>query len=520
MHPSRQAFVEDDPPSPPGLSLSEIPTDRDYNISTAGGTVQTSALLEQFNRKRLAARLVVPTDDKRVRLRLRELGEPITLFGEGLADRRERLRELLVEAELGEEGDVVMGEAGDGLVGEEALEEEEQEEEFYTEGSEELQKVRREIARYSLPRAARRVGFQKVEAGIAVRTHVRHRRELKEKLARFELVGSQIGGDRPIAVTKFAPNDRLIAIGSWGGSVKVLDRDTLSEKKVLRGHTDRIGGIAWNPNVPDPDPDTSLDTLTLASGAGDANIHLWSLASDTPIGTLSGHSARVCRVEFHPSSRFLASASYDTTWRLWDVTTTQELQLQEGHSREVYTVAFNSDGSLLASGGLDSIGRIWDLRTGRTVMLLDGHIQPVYALDWAVDAHRVLSGSADGFVKCWDLRAVREVGAIGAHTGGVTDLKVFKGTDGPASGVPLTMGVGEKGGEEPRPKKAGSFFVSCGFDRNVKVFSADDWALGRTLSGHAGNVLGVDVSTDGRWITSCGYDRTVKLWEMEGVEEY
>ena len=70
------------------------------------------------------------------------------------------------------------------------------------------------------------------------------------------------------------------------------------------------------------------------------------------------------------------------------------------------------------------------------------------------------------------------------------------------------------------PKKAGTFFVSSGFDKNVHIFSADDWSLAKTLSGHSGNVLSVDVSQDARWISSSGHDRTVKLWgrsDGEGV---
>lgn len=39
-----------------------------------------------------AKNLPVPTNDKEVKLRLRELGHPICLFGEGPADRRDRLR--------------------------------------------------------------------------------------------------------------------------------------------------------------------------------------------------------------------------------------------------------------------------------------------------------------------------------------------------------------------------------------------------------------------------------------------
>jgi len=66
--------------------------------------------------------------------------------------------------------------------------------------------------------------------------------------------------------------------------------------------------------------------------------------------TLSGHESRVCRVNFHPSGRYLGSASYDGTWRLWDVERGDELLLQEGHSKEVYAIAFQQDGALVASG--------------------------------------------------------------------------------------------------------------------------------------------------------------------------
>lgn len=40
----------------------------------------------------------MPTKDSHIMLRLRELGEPIMLFGEPPEDRRERLRDALVKA--------------------------------------------------------------------------------------------------------------------------------------------------------------------------------------------------------------------------------------------------------------------------------------------------------------------------------------------------------------------------------------------------------------------------------------
>lgn len=53
------------------------------------------ALLEEFERRRKARQLNVSTDDGEVRKALRQLAEPVCLFGEGPAERRARLRDLL-----------------------------------------------------------------------------------------------------------------------------------------------------------------------------------------------------------------------------------------------------------------------------------------------------------------------------------------------------------------------------------------------------------------------------------------
>lgn len=53
------------------------------------------ALLEEFERRRKARSINVSTDDAEVKRNLRQLSEPICLFGEGPADRRSRLRVIL-----------------------------------------------------------------------------------------------------------------------------------------------------------------------------------------------------------------------------------------------------------------------------------------------------------------------------------------------------------------------------------------------------------------------------------------
>jgi U4/U6 small nuclear ribonucleoprotein PRP4 len=478
-----------------------LDTDHFLPTDTGAAPEKASAILAQFSRKKLAASIAVPTDDRKVRLKLRELGEPITLFGEGPQDRRDRLREFLTQqVEHGYQEDESMPDVPD----------QEAAEEYYTEGSEALLEARQDIAKYSVPKAKERIVFQQAESKILLRSHVKHRKAIKERLGLYDLHGSQNADQRPVGKVRFSPDGQSIAVGAWGGSVKLLSVPNLEETMVLRGHTEVVSGLSWYPPIAPP----SASAIKLATGGGEGNIHLWDLTQDTSTTTLSGHKGRVAGLDFHPLGKYLASASYDGTWRLWDIENTTELLTQEGHAGEVHCVTINGDGSLIATGGLDSIGRIWDLRTGNIVMYINSHMKPIYTLDWSPDSHRILSGSADGFIKCWDVRAVKETASLGAHSDGVTDVRWYKGTDGPRDR--LSPAQAENG--DYLPKTSGTFVVSGGFDHNVKIFSADDWSLCKTLKGHSKNVTGVDVTSDSKWIVSSGTDRTVKLWGQDDGE--
>lgn len=81
--------------------LSNIHISNEYMELENDISKDRQALLEEFERRKKARHINVSTDDSEVKKNLRHLGEPICLFGEGPADRRNRLRELL--ANLGEE---------------------------------------------------------------------------------------------------------------------------------------------------------------------------------------------------------------------------------------------------------------------------------------------------------------------------------------------------------------------------------------------------------------------------------
>ncbi|PWN50027.1 WD40 repeat-like protein [Violaceomyces palustris] len=501
----------DDDEEEKGMTIDEL-------VASGPGPMSATnaAISAQLDSKKFARSLAIPTSDPKVKLRLRELGEPIICFGEREMDRRERLRGILAKM-LEKAGELVGEGETPGTVEEEEEESgDEKEEEFFTEGGEDLLQARRDIAAQSLIKAKKRVARQRLEANVPLTQLITIRKKLFEPIRAYTNMGSQIGDDRPVSMVRFSPDSSLLATASWSGSVKLWNIPSANHKKTFRGQTDKVGGLAWHPRAT---LNQSSQSVNLVSGAGDSSVCLWNLESDKPISRLNGHEARVCRTSFHPSGSYVASASFDGTWRLWDVEMSKELLIQEGHSKEVYAVEFQDDGALIASGGLDAIGRVWDLRTGRTAMVLDGHAREILSIDFSPNGYQVATASGDDTVRIWDMRALRSLYTIPAHKSSVADVRFFRTQrDRRASLLPsadvdgdVSMETGVNGAGTAI-SCSGLYLATAGYDGMVKIWSADDWQLLKTLSGDAGKVMSVDISSDGQYLASGEWGRTFKLW--------
>lgn len=209
---------------------------------------------------------------------------------------------------------------------------------------------------------------------------------------------------------------------------------------------------------------------------------------------------------------------------MWDVATSTELLLQEGHSKEVYSVAFqHGEGSLVASGGLDAIGRVWDVRSGRSVMVLDGHIRDILSIDWSpATGYQLATGSNDDSIKLWDLRMIRMLYSIPAHRSTVSDVKFFKAEDG-LKEFPKTI-VDKK--DQPAPKPNGTAANGHADEPHVKheeqeedvkpdVSGMDVDMEAKPAAAGWGRAVQPDVPISGMYLASAGYDGYVKLWSAD-----
>lgn len=210
--------------------------------------------------------------------------------------------------------------------------------------------------------------------------------------------------------------------------------------------------------------------------------------------------------------------------------------------------------SLPVRSGLDAIGRVWDTRTGRTAMVLDGHVQPIYSISFSPNgyvhfsllqcqlvtltttSHQIATGSGDDTIRIWDMRSLKALYTIPAHLSNVSDVRFFHAQQGlPFSQSPVqpppdvdmdsadekdkssTDNVLPNGPftEEEWKFRSGLYLASAGYDGFVKLWSADDWQLLRTLPTDGGKVMSVDLSNDAKLLASGTYNRNFQIFAPE-----
>ncbi|MFN3651580.1 MAG: WD40 repeat domain-containing protein [Armatimonadota bacterium] len=172
-----------------------------------------------------------------------------------------------------------------------------------------------------------------------------------------------------------------------------------------------------------------------------------------------------------------------------------------GASRDLATsLAFNPDGARLAVSGSDRAARVWAMPgpgapvPSKPLLTLAGHAGPVLAIAYTADGSLLVTGSADRSLRVWD-----------AGTGGLRRT--------------LTNHTEIVHCLAARPQSAESgphpYCVSGGDDRTARVWQPGLGRMVRIVRGHAGPVLAVLYSRDGKQLFSAGAEGVVRVIDAE-----
>ncbi|MEO0770704.1 MAG: AAA-like domain-containing protein, partial [Cyanobacteria bacterium J06649_4] len=254
--------------------------------------------------------------------------------------------------------------------------------------------------------------------------------------------------------------------------------------------------------------------------------------------TFSGHGGTIRTLAFSPDGNAIASASVDNTAKLWKPDGTLITTLT-GHSAPLVTVDFSADGERLLTTSEDNTVKLWQ-RDGTLITTLVGHTGPVWCADFSPDGQTIVTGSGDKTLKLW-----RPDGTL-ITTFAEQPSAVFEAEFSPDGQAIATANASDTvemwtldgtlltslGKQESRVSAlefsaAGQYLATASVNGTVKLWDTQRNTQGNTkentqnkllntITAHAGEIAGLDVSPDGQQLVSSS-DKTVKRWQRDGT---
>ena len=429
---------------------------------------QRQEMINDYKYKKYLNEIPLPTTDDEMKQLLKKLNEPEELFNEKNYERRDRLSNVVLSLIKSYKGNLP-----DELKRVLGLKMKKQkikklEEEFYTESSQDLIDLRKQIIIFSLINSKKRLQKQKEISNnnylynFNLNTlNNNNADESKEKnFSQYDYTLCQIGDERGLSMGVLSKDDKIYATSGWSGDCNLFESENLNPIIKLTGHEERLNSVSfYNSKI---DNENKYYLLTTSN---DRNVILWNVNKEDnneykySYMTFKGHEDRTKYSEFHPmNNNLFGSCSNDCTFRLWDANKnlTSEILIQEGHKYPVNHFNFHPDGSLVITCDSGGILLLWDLRLGKQIQSFHGHANSAQKCKFDKNAYQFFSCGNDNMIKVWDIRRGKCLYTLSAHNDMITDFCF------------------DKINEDIFYNK---YLFSCSFDKSIKVWNCNNFSL-------------------------------------------
>ena len=501
--------------------------------------LQHQQLQLDLEAKKRAFEIVVPTLVNDVRSALRQLGLPVRLFGENLANVRDRLRLELARRDVQNERGIGGGDfpsiiKGEGGRKQERDGDDDEEEEItkYSRATPELIRAREQFALYSLEQSRRRLDRERnyrlqwqrkrsrlISSEETSQQGAKDGEEEEEQyyadvtridemcirtykwLRSTGLEGSQYGDARPLSAmctSRSSQSLPVIATGSWSATIKLWDGSSpelqlLSEQTMA--HEDRIMGIAMKPGQ---EPHSHADQqFFLATASIDTTAKIWKVTSNNNDDDQQQSSS-----QDDPEMATDDAVGPQSSSPPFNI---EEMAHLKGHARRLCKVAFHPQGRHVATTSFDHTWRLWDCETGGEILLQDGHWKEVYGVGFHPDGSLCSTTDYGSVVQLWDLRTGKSIHHFLGHA-----RRVLCSEFSP-NGFQLAT-AGDDGMIKVWDLRKQKQFVSIPAHSNLitqlKFDCGDSSSLADSTDGSSSSA----VLPGGEYLVSSSFDGTAKVW--------
>lgn len=210
-----------------------------------------------------------------------------------------------------------------------------------------------------------------------------------------------------------------LAIGTNDNVVQLWDAQAGRQVRTLRGHTGRVGALAWNQHM-------------LSSGSKDTTVLNHDVRiQNHVVGRMTHHTQEVCGLAWSPDGSYLASGANDNTLCIMDQASMLTMDAKPKHVLTEHTAAVKAlawsphERNLLATGGgtTDRCIKFWNASTGAMLNSIDTGSQ-VCALQWSPFEKEILSshGYAENQLSLWKYPTMARVKDLKGHSSRVLHM--------------------------------------------------------------------------------------------------
>ncbi|KAG0164674.1 hypothetical protein DFQ28_000130 [Apophysomyces sp. BC1034] len=178
----------------------------------------------------------------------------------------------------------------------------------------------------------------------------------------------------------------------------------------LKGHTDSVDQLDWDPTHPD----------RLATASCDKTVRIWDQRSGkcTAVVQTGGENINIC---WSPDGNHIAVGDKSDTISIIDTRTFAILKTQK-HNMEVNEIAWNNANNLFyVTTGQGAI-KVYEYPSLKLVQSLRGHTANCYCVETDPTNRYLAVGSADALVTLWDMKTYTCVRAFSELTWPVRTL--------------------------------------------------------------------------------------------------